>query len=321
MRETTAADIARTGLAHLLAQGGSAPCAGGVERLSVDLDAAASTGALVEVAAAVNDFLPGYASIHRGAGRRSRTSTAAYEQARHAMLAFAGREGSDDVAVICRNTTEAINHLAFRLDLGPDDVVVTTVVEHHANLPPGVVTPRCATSSAARRGPSSQLRAPRRCWATPAPRGELRRRGGAPRARRCPPGCRVGHRRAPWLLLRPSLPASPARDEPDRMRGCATGSAGLVVAQAPPPCGDEDPGIAGGRSHGDPLLPPVPNRRSHGPEVLSNAVGIAISMVTRWTTCGRPLSSPGTHRPRAQEEAHEGTRCLRKPQWSNPPCC
>ena len=35
-----------------------------------------------------------------------------------------------------RNTTEAINHLAYRLRLGPDDVVVTTVVEHHANLLP-----------------------------------------------------------------------------------------------------------------------------------------------------------------------------------------
>ena len=168
MRETTVADIARTGLAHLLGQSRSAPCAGGVERPSVDLDAAASTAALVEVAAAVNDFLPSYANIHRGAGRQSRTSTAAYEQARHAMLAFAGREGSDDVAAICRNTTEAINHLAFSLDLGPDDVV-TTVVEHHANLPPGVATPRCATSSAARRGPSSQLRAPRRSSARGGP--------------------------------------------------------------------------------------------------------------------------------------------------------
>ena len=78
----------------------------------------------------------GYASIHRGAGWRSRLSTAAYEQARQAIAHFAGRERSDDVAVICRTTTEAINHLAFRLDLAPDDVVVTTVVEHHANLLP-----------------------------------------------------------------------------------------------------------------------------------------------------------------------------------------
>jgi cysteine sulfinate desulfinase/cysteine desulfurase-like protein len=42
----------------------------------------------------------------------------------------------DDVAIICRNTTEAINHLAYRMNLEPADVVVTTVVEHHANLLP-----------------------------------------------------------------------------------------------------------------------------------------------------------------------------------------
>ena len=38
--------------------------------------------------------------------------------------------------MLVRNTTEAINHLAYRLRLGPDDVVATTVVEHHANLLP-----------------------------------------------------------------------------------------------------------------------------------------------------------------------------------------
>ena len=40
------------------------------------------------------------------------------------------------MAILCRNTTEAINHLAYRLRLEPTDVVVTTVVEHHANLLP-----------------------------------------------------------------------------------------------------------------------------------------------------------------------------------------
>ena len=53
------------------------------------------------------------------------------------MLRFAGRSADgDDIAIICRNTTEAINHLAYRLRLTSDDVVVTTVVEHHANLLP-----------------------------------------------------------------------------------------------------------------------------------------------------------------------------------------
>src|SRR5581483_2364438 len=70
-------------------------------------------------------------------GFKSRQATGAYEQARARALAFAGRQpDSDDVAIICRNTTEAINHLAYRLRLSTNDVIVTTVVEHHANLLP-----------------------------------------------------------------------------------------------------------------------------------------------------------------------------------------
>jgi selenocysteine lyase/cysteine desulfurase len=75
--------------------------------------------------------------VHRGAGWKSQLATAEYEEARGAALAFAGRTDDDaDVAIICRNTTEAINHLAYRLRFEPSDVVVTTVVEHHANLLP-----------------------------------------------------------------------------------------------------------------------------------------------------------------------------------------
>jgi len=114
----------------------TAPCVDGVERRYLSLDAAASTGALPAVAARVQEFLPWYSSIHRGAGWKSQLATGAYEDARSAFAAHAGREGTDDIAIICRNTTEAINHLAYRLALRPDDVVVTTVVEHHANLLP-----------------------------------------------------------------------------------------------------------------------------------------------------------------------------------------
>ena len=81
--------------------------------------------------------------MHRGAGYKSQFMTAAYEDARAAIQRFAGREERDDVAIICRNTTEAINHLAYRLALEPDDVVVTTVVEHHANLLPWMRAARC----------------------------------------------------------------------------------------------------------------------------------------------------------------------------------
>jgi selenocysteine lyase/cysteine desulfurase len=112
------------------------PCVDGQDRRHIALDAAASTPALPAVARRVQEFLPWYSSVHRGAGWKSQVATAAYEDARLAMLAFARRGDRDDVAIICRNTTEAINHLAYRLRLLPDDVVATTVVEHHANLLP-----------------------------------------------------------------------------------------------------------------------------------------------------------------------------------------
>jgi selenocysteine lyase/cysteine desulfurase len=120
----------------LVGDGMLVPCVDGHDRPYVGLDAAASTGALRQVADRVEAFLPSYSSIHRGAGYKSQLATAAYESARDAAIRFAGRQDRDDIAIICRNTTEAVNHLAYRLRLSRDDVVVTTVVEHHANLLP-----------------------------------------------------------------------------------------------------------------------------------------------------------------------------------------
>lgn len=124
-------------LATLVGSGQLVPCLDGAERTAVELDQAASTQALPAVVARVTEFLPWYSSVHRGAGFKSRQATAAYEDARRGVLAFAGRDpDGDDVAIMCRNTTEAINHLAYRLRLDQRAIVVTTVVEHHANLLP-----------------------------------------------------------------------------------------------------------------------------------------------------------------------------------------
>ncbi|MGZ4709194.1 MAG: aminotransferase class V-fold PLP-dependent enzyme [Acidimicrobiales bacterium] len=117
------------------------PCIDGVDRPYLSLDSAASTSALPEVADRVVEFVPWYSSVHRGAGYKSQIATAAYEEARAAALRFARRDGRDDVAIIVRNTTEAINHLAYRLRLTADDVIVSTVTEHHANLLPWARTP------------------------------------------------------------------------------------------------------------------------------------------------------------------------------------
>jgi selenocysteine lyase/cysteine desulfurase len=127
--------------ARLVGDGVDVPCVDGTERRYVNLDSAASTSAFPLVMAAVDQFVPGYSSVHRGAGYKSRLATAAYESARSTALAFAGGDSGPgarvgDIAILCRNTTEAINHLAYRLRLESNDVVLTTVVEHHANLLP-----------------------------------------------------------------------------------------------------------------------------------------------------------------------------------------
>ncbi len=112
------------------------PVAGGGTRRYVDLDNAATGPASVVVARAVEEFLPWYSSVHRGAGAKSRRSSARYEGARETLLRFVGADPDTHVALFPRGTTEALNLLAFRLGLSRDDVVVTTAAEHHANLLP-----------------------------------------------------------------------------------------------------------------------------------------------------------------------------------------
>ena len=109
------------------------PLVGGGAARYVNLDYAASAPALTGVWAAVQAFLPWYSSVHRGAGFRSQVATAAYERARGVVRDFLGGR-PDDTVIFTRNTTDAINLLARCLPRRT--TVVTTLVEHHANLLP-----------------------------------------------------------------------------------------------------------------------------------------------------------------------------------------
>jgi selenocysteine lyase/cysteine desulfurase len=111
------------------------PTAGGELRRYVNLDYAASTPAMELVRDAVLEVLPWYSSVHRGSGYTSQFSTRAYETARQMVARFA-RARSTDAVIFVRNTTEAINLLSRCLTLRPGDAILTTAVEHHANLLP-----------------------------------------------------------------------------------------------------------------------------------------------------------------------------------------
>jgi cysteine desulfurase / selenocysteine lyase len=99
----------------------------------INFDNAASTPPLRAVIAAIERFLPFYAAVHRGTGFKARISTAAYDDAHQTIARFVGASPDTNTVIIGRNTTDAINKLAYRLPIDPDSVIVTTLMEHHSN--------------------------------------------------------------------------------------------------------------------------------------------------------------------------------------------
>ena len=80
-------------------------------------------------------------AVHRGAHQLMEEATDAYEQGRADIAAFVGAD--DDELVFTKNATESINLVSYALGdnrfegaIGPGDVIVTTELEHHANLIP-----------------------------------------------------------------------------------------------------------------------------------------------------------------------------------------
>src|SRR5947207_11697875 len=70
-----------------------------------NLDYGASAPALTVVSAYLNEILPYYASVHRGAGYASQISTSVYENARNIVREFVGGR-ADDSVIFTRNTTD-----------------------------------------------------------------------------------------------------------------------------------------------------------------------------------------------------------------------
>ena len=125
--------VIQSGCSQVVGAEVEVPLVGGGSARYINLDYAASAPALVEVWDEIQALIPWYSSVHRGAGFRSQVSTAAYEGARDAVRSFLGGR-PDDTVIFTRNTTDAINLLARCLP--PGTAVVTTLMEHHANLLP-----------------------------------------------------------------------------------------------------------------------------------------------------------------------------------------
>ena len=79
-----------------------------------------------------------YANVHRGAYTLSQEATEAYEEARRKVARFLNAAADEEV-IFTRSATAAMNQFAYGWGLNtlkPGDRVLTSVMEHHANIVP-----------------------------------------------------------------------------------------------------------------------------------------------------------------------------------------
>lgn len=106
------------------------------------LDSGATSQKPLSVLDAERDFLTtSNGAVHRGAHQLMEEATDAFEDGRAAIAGFVGAAPGE--LVFTKNATEALNLVSyvfgdsrFEHAVGPGDVIVTTELEHHANLIP-----------------------------------------------------------------------------------------------------------------------------------------------------------------------------------------
>jgi cysteine desulfurase/selenocysteine lyase len=99
----------------------------------INFDNAASTPTFQPIAEAVVEFLKWYSNVHRGTGFKSQLSSWAFERSRDIVAEFIGADLKQQVVIFTKNSTEAINKLAYRLPFEKGDIILTTLMEHHSN--------------------------------------------------------------------------------------------------------------------------------------------------------------------------------------------
>lgn len=105
----------------------------------VFLDSAASSQKPQAVLDAMDDYYgTTHANVHRGVYAIAEEATRRYEEARRRVGALVGVSDPAEV-IFTKNVTESFNLIAYswgRANLRPGDVVVLSLMEHHANLVP-----------------------------------------------------------------------------------------------------------------------------------------------------------------------------------------
>jgi selenocysteine lyase/cysteine desulfurase len=105
----------------------------GAEKQYIYFDNAASTPTFTFIRDAINEILQWYSGVHRGAGIKSLIATKAYDDSREIVAKFVNANLNSNTIIYTKNTTEAINKVAYRLNLTKEDVVICSLMDHHSN--------------------------------------------------------------------------------------------------------------------------------------------------------------------------------------------
>ncbi|UCE65538.1 MAG: aminotransferase class V-fold PLP-dependent enzyme [Candidatus Zixiibacteriota bacterium] len=108
------------------------PVLGGATKKYINFDNAASTPPLKHVRETLHKFKDYYSSVHRGTGFKSIISTKAYNDAHLKALKLVGADPGCYTAIFMKNTSDTINKPARRIEFKREDVVFSSLREHHS---------------------------------------------------------------------------------------------------------------------------------------------------------------------------------------------
>lgn len=106
---------------------------GGKKVPAINLDNGATTPPFKAVIEDINQKLLHYGSIGRGKGQKSQISSEIYTKGYETVKKYVGADSDDYTVFYVNSTTDGMNKLASALITSPNDIVLSTRMEHHAN--------------------------------------------------------------------------------------------------------------------------------------------------------------------------------------------
>ena len=100
----------------------------------INFDNAATTPPIKSSIEYIEKLSNTYASIGRGTGQKAEITTSLYKESKNFLMNFFNIKDKEKYVVIyVNNTTEGINKLAKTLRKEPDEIILTSRMEHHSN--------------------------------------------------------------------------------------------------------------------------------------------------------------------------------------------